>query len=291
MKHAAERRQVVALCLRLSERGYFAGTGGNLMLRIDDERVAVTPSATDYLVMRPEDVCVLRLADLAVVDDASDGARRPSVETGLHARVLRARPDVGCSIHTHQPLASACALIDAGVPFALVTKGAASGHLQAVAGYDRLRRTLLIRDPFHPSHAEMEAAPLFAAQAAHGPRAMLMVPPDQAHRLDGIVLPEAEDHDELFRVQTALERHDRPAALTARDVLAARSPGSRLAWRAARLVALYDGNEPAILEATEALLAMFPDDPHLRLSQVASLSAIAGQAASSRALEAQAAAP
>ncbi|MBB3281684.1 class II aldolase/adducin family protein [Mitsuaria sp. BK037] len=117
MKHAAERRQVVALCLRLSERGYFAGTGGNLMLRIDDERVAVTPSATDYLVMRPEDVCVLRLADLAVVDDASDGARRPSVETGLHARVLRARQDVGCSIHTHQPLASACALI--GEPLAV----------------------------------------------------------------------------------------------------------------------------------------------------------------------------
>ncbi|ANH67018.1 class II aldolase/adducin family protein [Mitsuaria sp. 7] len=111
MKHEIERRHVVQLCLRLSERGYFAGTGGNLMLRIADDLVAVTPSATDYLVMRPEDVCVLRLSDLAVVDDASGGERHPSVETGLHARVLRARPDVGCSIHTHQPLASACALI------------------------------------------------------------------------------------------------------------------------------------------------------------------------------------
>ena len=111
MKHEIERHHVVQLCLRLSERGYFAGTGGNLMLRIADDLVAVTPSATDYLVMRPEDVCVLRLSDLAVVDDASGGERQPSVETGLHARVLRARPDVGCSIHTHQPLASACALI------------------------------------------------------------------------------------------------------------------------------------------------------------------------------------
>ncbi|MFX1678484.1 class II aldolase/adducin family protein [Mitsuaria sp. CC2] len=111
MKHEIARRHVVDLCLRLSERGYFAGTGGNLMLRIDDALVAVTPSATDYLVMRPEDVCVLRLADLTVVDDESHGERKPSVETGLHARVLRARPDVGCSVHTHQPLASACALI------------------------------------------------------------------------------------------------------------------------------------------------------------------------------------
>lgn len=186
---------------------------------------------------------------------------------------------------------SACALIDAGVPFSLVTKGSVSGHLQAVAGYDRLRRTLLIRDPFHPSFAEMEAAALFAGQAAHGPRAMVMLPPREAHRLDGIVLPETEDHDEVFRLQTALERHDRETALAARDVLAARSPGTRLAWRAARLVAVYDGNEPAILEATEALLAMFPDDAHLRLSKVTALLSIAGQAVGDRALEDLAAAP
>ena len=222
----------------------------------------------------------LEIAQAICYDGTSDANERLWAEQrGFVARDFRLDWD------------SACALIDAGVPFSLVTKGSASGHLQAVAGYDRLRRTLLIRDPFHPSHAEMEAAPLFAAQAAHGPRAMVLVPPDQAHRLDGIALPEVDDHDELFRVQTALERHDRSAAVAARDVLVARAPGSRLAWRAARLVALYDGNEPAILEATEALLAMFPDDPQLRLSQVASLTAIAGQAASSRALEAQAAMP
>ena len=45
MKHEVARRHVVDLCLRLSERGYFAGTGGNLMLRIDKDLVAVTPSA------------------------------------------------------------------------------------------------------------------------------------------------------------------------------------------------------------------------------------------------------
>ncbi len=186
---------------------------------------------------------------------------------------------------------SACALIDAGVPFALVTKGSASGHLQAVAGYDRLRGTLLIRDPFLIAHAEMEAEPLFSSQAAHGPRAMVMLPASQRHRLDGIVLPDADDHDELYRLQTALERHDREAALAARDLLAQRSPGSLLAWRAIRLMAVYDGNEPAILAGTEALLAMFPDDPHLRLSQVGSLMTIAGHAASSRVIEERASVP
>lgn len=101
------RQAVVELCLALSRRGYLAGTGGNIALRIDDRHIAVTPSATDYLAMTAEDVCVLRLADLARVE----GERPPSVESGLHARVLRARPDVRCSIHTHQPVASACALL------------------------------------------------------------------------------------------------------------------------------------------------------------------------------------
>jgi L-fuculose-phosphate aldolase len=107
MNHFDARRHVVDLCLTLSRKGYFAGTGGNLMLRIDAALVAVTPSATDYLTMRPQDVCVLRLDDLSRVE----GELAPSVESSLHARVLKARPEVGCSIHTHQPVASACALL------------------------------------------------------------------------------------------------------------------------------------------------------------------------------------
>jgi L-fuculose-phosphate aldolase len=107
MNHETQRQAVVDLCLELSRRGYFAGTGGNIALRLDAQHIAVTPSAIDYFAMDAADVCVLRLADLAVVD----GERDPSVESGLHARVLRARPDVQCSIHTHQPTASACALL------------------------------------------------------------------------------------------------------------------------------------------------------------------------------------
>lgn len=107
MKYEPQRRHVVELCLELSRRGYFAGTGGNIMLRIDAEYVAVTPSATDYHVMTAADVCVLRLTDLQQIE----GDCAPSVESSLHAGVLRARPEMGCSIHTHQPVASALALL------------------------------------------------------------------------------------------------------------------------------------------------------------------------------------
>ncbi len=108
MKWQPIREQVVALCLDLSRRGFLAGTGGNVALRIDERHFAVTPSAIDYHRMAAADVCVLRLSDLQRIE----GDRPPSVESSLHARVLRARPDCGCSIHTHQPVASACALLD-----------------------------------------------------------------------------------------------------------------------------------------------------------------------------------
>ncbi|MBV7562706.1 class II aldolase/adducin family protein [Pseudomonas sp. sia0905] len=105
MSHVQE--QIVELSQHLCHRGFFAATGGNLALRLDAQHIAVTPSATDYFAMRPEDVCVLRLKDLAQIS----GERAPSVESGLHAKILRARPDVQCSIHTHQPVASACTLL------------------------------------------------------------------------------------------------------------------------------------------------------------------------------------
>jgi L-fuculose-phosphate aldolase len=101
------REAVLNTCRALADKGYLAGTGGNVALRADETHFAVTPSATDYYTMSPGDICLVRLADLQQVS----GDRKPSVESGLHARMLRARPDCDASIHTHQPIASAYALL------------------------------------------------------------------------------------------------------------------------------------------------------------------------------------
>jgi L-fuculose-phosphate aldolase len=125
------RQGIVDLCLEMSHRGHFSGTGGNIALRIDAEHIAVTPSATDYLTMVADDICVLRLADLQKVA----GAGAPSVESGLHARVLRARPDVYASIHTHQPVASACALLGRPLTVPQGPMHATLGRSVPVVGY------------------------------------------------------------------------------------------------------------------------------------------------------------
>ena len=101
------RETVVKTCINLADRGYLAGTGGNMALRAGEDHMLVTPSGVDYYTMGPGDICVIRLADREQVE----GEMEASVEAGMHARILSARPDCLASVHTHQPIASAYTLL------------------------------------------------------------------------------------------------------------------------------------------------------------------------------------
>lgn len=127
----AAQQAVLEAALQLAELGFLAGVGGNLALRIDEARMAVTPSATDYYAMSPEDVCVLDIRSLRLLS----GARAPSVESGLHAKVLLKRADCRASVHTHQPVASAFTLLGVPLPVADAEQRAILGAELPVAGY------------------------------------------------------------------------------------------------------------------------------------------------------------
>lgn len=106
-RHLARRQEIVDVCQVLSQKGFLAGTGGNVALRLDESLFAITPSDTDYSSMGPEDIALLLLGTLEQVD----GTKPASVERNLHARLLRARPERPASVHTHQPVASAVAVL------------------------------------------------------------------------------------------------------------------------------------------------------------------------------------
>jgi ribulose-5-phosphate 4-epimerase/fuculose-1-phosphate aldolase len=108
----AQKQQVVVICRTLLERGYLKATEGNISVRIGkDSRFAITPSNYDYAKMTVGDICVLDFG-LAPVS----GTRQPSIESAMHAAVYQSRPDVQVIIHTHQPYASALALIRKPIP-------------------------------------------------------------------------------------------------------------------------------------------------------------------------------
>lgn len=125
------RRAVLETALSLAERGFLAGVGGNLALRIDERRMAVTPSATDYYTMSVADVCVVEIRSLKQLS----GTRAPSVESGLHAKALLRRADCRASVHTHQPIASAFTLLGIPLPIVDGEQRALLGAEVPVAGY------------------------------------------------------------------------------------------------------------------------------------------------------------
>lgn len=166
------------------------------------------------------------------------------------------------------------ALIERGVPFTLTTVYPSYAHLQAVTGFDALQGTLVIRDPTEPTQGEFVEKSFFEWSQANGPRGMLLVPVEEAHRIEGLTLPDAELYDLLHAVQDALVAHRRDDAVGLCERLASLAPDHRIALEARRSVANYDANEIEALAAVEALLRLFPEDIALRLHKAGLLSVL-----------------
>ena len=113
MSHYAPSRElVVAVCRTLLERGYLKATEGNVSVRVPGEDAyAITPSSYDYGKMEPGDICVLGLDGRHIL-----GVKKASIEASMHAAVYERRDDVSVIIHTHQPYASALALMERPIP-------------------------------------------------------------------------------------------------------------------------------------------------------------------------------
>lgn len=156
-------------------------------------------------------------------------------------------------------------LIDAGVPFTLTTRYTNFAHLQAVIGYDEIRRSLLLRDPTQRIHTEFAADALFEAQRAAGPRGMLVLPPEEAHRIAHIALPDADYWDSYHESMLALEQHDRASAQTIVDVQRKRAPDHWLTIWGRRSLALYDGDVASSGRFTERLIELFGERAELLL--------------------------
>jgi len=113
MSHYGPSRElVVDVCRTLLDRGYLKATEGNVSVRVPGEdAMAITPSSYDYGKMEPGDICVQELDGRQVL-----GSKKASIEASMHAAVYELRDDVSVIIHTHQPYASALALMERPIP-------------------------------------------------------------------------------------------------------------------------------------------------------------------------------
>lgn len=114
--YEAEKQSLIDCALQMKAEQLIKGSGGNVSLRIDQNRFLVTPSAMAYETMAPEDICVVDSKGAVV-----EGKRRPTSDITAILYIFNHRPDIGAIIHTHQPYATALSLVCDELPADFVT--------------------------------------------------------------------------------------------------------------------------------------------------------------------------
>ncbi len=131
---ARTRAEVIAYCRRLQSEGLIPATAGNVSARVEGEPglIAVTPTATPYDLLEPDDIALVTASGELV-----GGDRPPTTELPLHTVLYTRRPDVGAVVHTHSPAASVMAVMGWALPPILTGLAGAVGGDVPVAPYAR----------------------------------------------------------------------------------------------------------------------------------------------------------
>jgi len=179
---------------------------------------------------------------------------------------------------------SARALLDRGIPFAVSTAGSIGSHHQVVAGYDTRRGTLTVRCPSQCFLVEYLAESFIEEHRWTGPCGLVWIPLEQEEALAGIDLPDVQNHDDFHALQMALLAHRRSEAGEIQQRMNQAAPDHAMTIRARHLLAAYDADPVATLEAVDALIEKFPAAPPLLLGRLSLLGSLAPPAEYSRAL-------
>jgi L-fuculose-phosphate aldolase len=106
---SALRADIVEVGRRMYARRYTASNDGNISVRLDAERLLMTPKSVCKGFMTPDMMCITDLEGRKL-----QGDRDPSSEMLMHLEVYRQRPDVRAVVHAHPPIATGFAV--AGIP-------------------------------------------------------------------------------------------------------------------------------------------------------------------------------
>src|SRR5579859_5655856 len=95
-RERALRQDLVRFGKMLHAQGFVAATDGNLSVRLDAERILITPTCVSKGMMDPEDMVIVGLDGRKL-----NGSGNPSSEITMHLTIYRMRPDVGAVVHAH----------------------------------------------------------------------------------------------------------------------------------------------------------------------------------------------
>jgi L-fuculose-phosphate aldolase len=101
-KYKAERKEVACFMRRLYKQGLTTTSGGNISVRVTDDIVVITPSATDKGRMRWKEVGIM-----TIIGENLTPELKPSIEFDMHLSIYKKKKEVKAIVHAHPVFASA----------------------------------------------------------------------------------------------------------------------------------------------------------------------------------------
>ncbi|OOS00414.1 aldolase [Canicola haemoglobinophilus] len=106
MTELEQKIEMVNLARSLFERGYTVGGAGNLSVRLDENRVLVTPTGSSLGRLQAERLSVLDLAGNLLSGD------KPSKESVFHLEMYRKNPECHAIVHLHSTYLTALSCLE-----------------------------------------------------------------------------------------------------------------------------------------------------------------------------------
>jgi L-fuculose-phosphate aldolase len=100
-QYKKERKEVARFMRRLYNHGLTTTSGGNVSLRISEETILITPSATDKGTMRWKEVGIMNILGENITPELD-----PSMEFEMHLAIYKKMKDVKAIVHAHPVFAS-----------------------------------------------------------------------------------------------------------------------------------------------------------------------------------------
>src|SRR5665648_9691 len=101
-KFKTERKEVARFMRRLYNHGLTTTSGGNISLRVTDDIIVITPSATDKGRMRWKEVGIMNIFGENLTPEL-----KPSIEFDMHLSIFKKKEEVMAIVHAHPVFASA----------------------------------------------------------------------------------------------------------------------------------------------------------------------------------------
>jgi L-fuculose-phosphate aldolase len=141
IKYKEERKEVARFMRRLYKYGLTTTSGGNISLRISDDIIVITPSATDKGRMRWREVGIMNISGENLTPDL-----KPSIESDMHLSIYKRKNEIKAIVHAHPVCASAFTARKAKINTCLTAEACAILGNPVLVPYALMAENIMISD-------------------------------------------------------------------------------------------------------------------------------------------------